>query len=381
MFTSVKYNLFTFVTKFNTINMQFQKLYKTYREKSLQGRWIHYLNISSILDELNEFPFTNKVLGYSFNKVPIHSIKIGTGKTKILLWTQMHGDESTATNSIFDIFNFIKAEYKTNTELISLLKTCTLVFIPMLNPDGALAYTRFNAQGIDLNRDAVNLEASESQVLHNMINAFKPDYAFNLHDQMNYYSVTGSDKCATLSFLAPAEEETRQVTENRKKAMSVIVAMNTAIQTELPNKVGRYNDAFCDNCFGDYIQTKAPTILIESGHYPHDFDRNRTRFFHFKSLLTGLFAISNKELPDYKEYDAIPQNKRNVYDLRIDNVLYDDELTTVSVRFDYKLEANKLVAFVDIEELYVGNDIENNLYCKIVDGKAAFFKEIIKNHL
>ena len=62
--------------------MQFEKLYKTYREKSLQGRWIHYLSISSILDELNEFPFANKVLGYSFNKIPIHSIKLEQERQK-----------------------------------------------------------------------------------------------------------------------------------------------------------------------------------------------------------------------------------------------------------------------------------------------------------
>ena len=39
-------------------------------------------------------------LGSSENNVPIYSLKIGTGKKKILLWSQMHGNESTGTKSI-----------------------------------------------------------------------------------------------------------------------------------------------------------------------------------------------------------------------------------------------------------------------------------------
>ena len=57
-------------------------------------------------------------------------ISVGQGDIDVLLWSQMHGDESTATAAIFDIFNYLKTDQ-------TLLKNLKVHFIPMLNPDGA----------------------------------------------------------------------------------------------------------------------------------------------------------------------------------------------------------------------------------------------------
>ena len=35
-------------------------------------------------------------------------LSLESGEVHVLLWSQMHGDESTATMALFDIFNFIK---------------------------------------------------------------------------------------------------------------------------------------------------------------------------------------------------------------------------------------------------------------------------------
>jgi hypothetical protein len=35
---------------------------------------------------------------------------VGNGKKKVLLWTQMHGDEPTATMASFDMFNFLEGK-------------------------------------------------------------------------------------------------------------------------------------------------------------------------------------------------------------------------------------------------------------------------------
>ena len=59
----------------------------------------------------------------------------------------------------------------------------------MLNPDGAEAYTRVNAQGIDLNRDVIDVKALESQVLQQVLKKVNPQYCFNLHDQRTIFSV------------------------------------------------------------------------------------------------------------------------------------------------------------------------------------------------
>src|SRR5690606_10209385 len=99
----------------------------------------------------------------------IQMLKAGKGSTGVLLWSQMHGDEPTATMAIFDILNFLEARNDGLDALRNrILEKTTLYFLPMLNPDGAEKYERRNAQGIDLNRDAAYLQAPESNILKNL---------------------------------------------------------------------------------------------------------------------------------------------------------------------------------------------------------------------
>ncbi len=357
--------------------MNLTTTYLKNKEENLNGKWIHYKQIEPLLSLYSEFPFTQNKLGLSYNGIPINSIRIGIGKIKILLWSQMHGDESTATKSIFDVLKYFKANYDTDKSLKNLLEKCTLVFVPMLNPDGALAYTRENAQGIDLNRDALSLETNEAKILDHIVTAEKPNFAFNLHDQTSFYNVAGADRVATLSFLAPAEEETRQITPSRIKAMAVISSMFRTLQDYLPNQIGRYNDAYCDNCFGDNIQKGGfPTILIESGHYPNDEGREKTRKFHFIALLSALFAIATDKLGNYKTYFDIPLNEKKFYDLRIDNVVYKGVKTLIAIRYTYRIENKQLIKEIDTEETIVGKDLEGMLFHGVIDAKNNNFIDL-----
>src|SRR5271169_6290923 len=78
--------------------------------------------------------FEIKIVGQSFEQRPIRLLTVGNGKTSVLLWSQMHGDESTATMAIADILNSFN---KNRSEEITqqLLSSLTLYFLPMLNPD------------------------------------------------------------------------------------------------------------------------------------------------------------------------------------------------------------------------------------------------------
>ena len=135
----------------------------------------------------------------------------------------MHGNESTSTKALFDCFNLFETENDISKHI---LEQCTLVVIPILNPDGAEKYTRLNANLVDLNRDAKTLSQPESKVLRNIYNDFKPDYCFNLHGQRTIFSVGETSNVATLSFLSPAQDEERSLTSNRKIAMAIIAEIN-----------------------------------------------------------------------------------------------------------------------------------------------------------
>ena len=262
----------------------------------------------------------------------IYLIKCGTGKTKIMLWSQMHGDEPTATMAIADIFNFLEDKKDSSTRKINpildnlreeLLKKCTFYFVPMLNPDGAEAWTRHTTLGIDMNRDALALQTPEGQLLKQLIFDLKPDFGFNLHDKNRRYSAGQSGNLATMSFLATAYNQTEDINATRKRAMQVIVGMNQAVQTYIPNAVGRWVSDFEPRAFGDNIQKWGTTlILIESGGYKNDPEKQYIRKLNFVSLLTGLQMIANKSYrkQSVKEYEQLPLNSRAIYDLIIRNV-------------------------------------------------------------
>lgn len=290
------------------------QIYKLNKESSLFGKWIHYKHISPLLNNLSR-KLSVAEIGKSENNVPINSVKFGSGDRKVLIWTQMHGNESTGTKALFDFFNSI---VNTNYKILeTILNTSTILCIPMLNPDGALKYTRVNAHGIDLNRDAVDRKAVESKLLRNVLEEFNPDFCFNLHDQRTIFGVKGTKNPATISFLAPSEEEARTITDGRKQTMNVIVAMNALLQKIIPNHIGRYTDEFYPTATGDNFQKLGyNTILIEAGHYPEDYDREEARKFNFYALLQGVYHIATATDFDlYKPYFTIPNNQKNFFDI------------------------------------------------------------------
>jgi hypothetical protein len=322
---------------------------KTYKEIALNHRYISLNHIKDLLKKY-ENCFDVKTIGDSVLGNPIHVIKIGKGQKKVLMWSQMHGNESTTTKAIFDLCQLFSE--CTDKEIQTILNSCTIAIIPMLNPDGAKAYTRLNANDIDLNRDAQELSQPESKILRTFFNDFKPYYCFNLHGQRTIFSAGSSNLPATVSFLAPAQDENCSVTHNRKIAMEIIAVMNENLQQLIPNQVGIYDDAFNINCVGDTFQSyNVPTILFEAGHYANDYARDKTRQFIFHALLTALNYISITQITGerFKEYLKIPQNEKLFYDIIIRNAKVKSKVQDIGIIYQEKLIENK-IEFVPVVE-------------------------------
>lgn len=361
--------------------MDFERIFKDYKELRLHGRYITNTHIEPILNELKNV-FEVSVIGTSVIEKPIYAVKAGNGKTRMFIWSQMHGNESTTTKAIFDLLNFLKSD----DAFAKILKEhFTFYILPMVNPDGAELYTRENANAVDLNRDSVNLSQPESKVLRQAFEDFKPDFAYNMHDQRTIFGVgEGVPKPATVSFLAPAYNEEREINESRQKAINVIAAMNETLQKLIPGQVGRFDDGFNINCVGDMFQSlRVPTILFEAGHYQNDYIRENTRKFIFIALLSGFYAVSENVIVVNKstEYFAIPQNKIVFYDLIYKNVKinYENKQKITNFASHYKevlfdnsiildaliKEVGDLTGFYGYEEfdceggLYIGNDGSN----------------------
>ena len=288
--------------------MDFISTYSQIKQPSLFGRYITNKHIKPILDTLSN-QFGIETIGHSVQEKPIYSVRFGIGKTKILMWSQMHGNESTTTKALFDLFSFLEMD---SEEAIFIKNNYTLLCIPILNPDGAEVYTRENSNLIDLNRDAVNLSQPESIVLKDIYNQFNPDFCYNLHDQRSIYAAGNTNNPATVSFLAPTYNEARELNVVRKTAISVIVAMNKELQRHIPNQIGRFDDTFNINCIGETFQSlNTPTILFEAGHFQNDYQREETRKFIWIALITGIKNSNENEivLTDIDNYLSIPQNE------------------------------------------------------------------------
>ena len=298
----------------------FLSQYDSLKATSLKSRVLSNSDIEPLLSLLSD-TFDVSTLGHSEIGLPIHGVKIGSGPKRILLWSQMHGNESTTTKALFDLFNYLKLE-----DFNAFLGTCTLFIIPILNPDGAKAYTRLNANKVDLNRDAINRSQKESIILRSVFNEFKPHYCFNLHGQRTIFSAGKSNNSSVISFLSPSEDAERTVTITRKKSMSIIHSMNGVLQIYLPNQIGRYDDSFNANCVGDQFQTLGvPTVLFEAGHYPGDYSREETRKYIALSIFTAIECIAyNKVDEDTSSlYFDIPENDTLFNDVIIRNALLD----------------------------------------------------------
>ncbi|MCQ0112723.1 M14 family metallopeptidase [Zhouia amylolytica] len=324
--------------------------HEQYLEKQLHGRYIHMNHIEKILKNLPD-TFTVSIAGRSVKDQPIYTLKAGNGPIKVLMWSQMHGNESTTTKAVFDLLKLLQDADNHFGQW--LMEKCTVLIMPMLNPDGSEAYTRVNANNIDLNRDAQNLSQPESKVLRTVFNEFEPDYCFNLHDQRTIFSAGSVKKPATVSFLSPSEDINRSVTETRKKSMEVIVAMNKVLQGYIPGQIGRYDDGFNLNCVGDTFQSLGvPTILFESGHFPDDYLREETRKYIFIAICTALEYIAEDKVTGNADllYAEIPENDKCFLDIIVRKTNENGEREDVGILFKETLIQDKLHLLPTIEK-------------------------------
>jgi hypothetical protein len=308
------------------LTSQLYETYEDYKESSIGERRIKHADIQPLIQKFKANPkFEVQKVGESIQGRDLHLISIGSGDSNIFLWSQMHGNEPTATQAIFDILNFLDApEFKAEKqEILSDLK---LHFLPMLNPDGAEVFTRRNALGIDINRDALRLQSPEGQTLKRLRDSLDADFGFNLHDQSTYYNAERTEKPATISYLATAYNYEKDINEVRANAMKVIVYMNKIIQNYAPGQVGRYSDDFEPRAFGDNIAKWGTSlILIESGGFPGDPEKQEIRKLNYVSILSALYTIANESFKSIltEDYEKIPRNDRKLFDLKIENVTYE----------------------------------------------------------
>jgi hypothetical protein len=256
-------------------------------------------------------------VGRSGEGRPIRTVTFGNGPTSLLLWSQMHGDESSATMALADIMHWM-ADSTPDPLRARLAERLTIVMLPMLNPDGAARFRRENAWGIDVNRDARRQVTPEARALKAVRDRVEPDFGFNLHDQNGRSRVGRNGLPAAFALLAPAAETTRAWSPTRQRARRLAARMAEALGRHLPGRIARYDDTWSARAFGDAMQAwGASTVLLETGALAGDPDKQRLRELNVVALLTAFERIAaDPQVPgSTRPYDGLPENASTPYDV------------------------------------------------------------------
>ena len=258
-------------------------------------------------------------IGRSIQGRAIRAVTFGRGSTTVLLWSQMHGDEATATMALADIFRFL-ADTTEHSLRERLRDNLTIVFVPMLNPDGAELFQRHNAVGFDINRDARRRASPEARALWAVRDSISAGFGFNLHDQ-NARTRAGPDgPQAAIALLAPPFNEDRDYDAVRSRARLIAAHIASMLAHEIQGRVAAYDDTFSPRAFGDlFQQAGTSTVLIESGALPDDPQKQRLRAVTLAAIVGALDAIATGSYRKARAqvYENLPRNAGGARDLVI----------------------------------------------------------------
>ncbi len=95
-------------------------------------------------------------VGMSVQFRPLRGIRItGPGETKVgvMFHGAEHGNEAAGASIMLYIAQHLLENYGTDPEVTALVDGVDWYILPIMNPDGYVAYDRWNANGVDLNRN------------------------------------------------------------------------------------------------------------------------------------------------------------------------------------------------------------------------------------
>jgi len=270
---------------------------------------VRHHDLKKYLERLKKLGLKVDEVGRSYANREIFQIEFGNGPLKVFLWSQMHGDEPTATSALIDMFTVLQNN-RDKDWVKDIAKTVTIRAVPMLNPDGAEFYQRRNLQGIDINRDARDLKTPEANLLKKLRDEWSPHIGFNLHNQNALTTVGPTSKQASISFLVVYGDAAKTTSDGHERNKRLVSAMIAAIQPYIPGHIGRYGDEWTPTAFGDNFSAwGTPVILIETGAL-HGSDEMVLVKMNFIAILTSLKSLADGSEKNFSpaNYEMLPAN-------------------------------------------------------------------------
>jgi protein MpaA len=154
------------------------------------------------LPEIREYPAApvkkTVTMGISVQNRPIKIIIIGTGPDVIFLMASIHGNEAAGTPLLYRLIKYLEKYPDLYTDK-------KIILMPVANPDGLYAGSRYNANGVDLNRNFATPDFPESggkygyaplcepetYAIYRVIHRFKPDRIISIHQPLSCIDYDG----------------------------------------------------------------------------------------------------------------------------------------------------------------------------------------------
>ncbi len=293
-------------------------LHEAYCFPAFQSRKVTHAELwgllGSLVDEAGNL--AREEIGRSAEGRPLFAVRFGGGPTRVLLWSQMHGDEPSHTLGLADFLAYVARE--PDDERVRLLaERLTIVAVPMLNPDGAERFVRTNAQGVDINRDARAWTSPEMRALRALHDEVRPDFVLNLHDQDVRKRVGKSERLTAFALLATPGGPEMEDDEQRTRGKRLCAAIVRAVRPLTGDRVARFPDEYHPDGSGEFTQRAgAVSVLLECGFWPGDPEKQFLRKISFVALLGAFEAIADGSAAEapLEGYESLEENDTRVFD-------------------------------------------------------------------
>lgn len=333
--------------------------YESYKESRITKRFIPLNLWNELLEKWRHSTYLKiNEIGKTYEGEAIHEIIWGKGPIQIAAWSQMHGDEATATMALTDVYKFLTKSCQVDEKLWETLhENITFHCIPFLNKDGAKRWQRETALGIDMNRDARTLHTPEAKILSNWVDRIKPVFSFNLHDQNRLYSSGKSPYQTKIALLATAADEENTWTPSRIRAGKLANYLSEKLLPHIGQHLAKWSDDYEPRAFGDTFQARGyGLILFEAGGMQWDIEKQYLRKLTACMLLDSLRLIASNawENQSLTTYSSLPTNEKSIGDIKIKKApLTTDGNTRADLLFNLKETLNGQ----DIQYTWILEDI------------------------